>query len=112
LVENHFDQKIKIFQCDGGLEFDNNSLKNHCLASGILFRKSCPGTQAHNGVAERKHILEMVRTFLIQSFVPSTYWGKVAFVAIFSINWLPTPILGHKSPFKKLFNRITDYTFL
>ena len=114
MVENHFDRKIKIFQCDGGLEYNNTALQDHCLSSGIIFRKSCPETQAQNCIVERKykHILEMVRTFLIQSQLLSTYWVEAAFVAIFTINCLPTPVHDNKSPFEKLFHRIPDYNFL
>lgn len=83
MVENQFDRKIKIFQCDGGLEFDNTSLQEQCVPSSILFCKSCPDTQAQNGIAEHKHkhILEMVCTFLIQSLLPSSYWAEAACVA-------------------------------
>jgi len=55
MVENQFDRKIKIFQFDGGLEFDYTSLKDQCLASGLIFRKSCPDTETQNGAAESKH---------------------------------------------------------
>ena len=74
LLENHFDKKNKISQCDEGLEFDNHSLKDHCIASGIHFQKSCVETQAQHGVTEHKnkHNLETIRTFLIQSLLPST----------------------------------------
>jgi len=36
-----FSTKIKIFQSDGGLEFDNSPLKQHFLDKGIYFQKSC-----------------------------------------------------------------------
>ena len=52
MVKTEFDRKLKIFQCDGGLEFDNTFLKDHCLVLGIPFRKSCADTQAWNGLAE------------------------------------------------------------
>jgi len=42
MVENLFDQKLKIFQSDGGQEFDSDPLKSHFQTHGILFRKSCP----------------------------------------------------------------------
>ena len=57
------------------------------------------------------HILEMVRTFLIQSLLPSTYWVEVAFAAVLTINRLPTSILDKKSAFEKLYNCIPNYTF-
>jgi len=57
---------IKIFHSDGGGEFDNSPMQNLFLQSGILFRKSCPDSQAQSGVAERKHchLREMVCGFL------------------------------------------------
>lgn len=33
-------------------------------------------------------------------------------IAIYLINWLPTPLLNHQSPFEKLFNKHLDYTSL
>lgn len=44
-VENLFNCKIKMFQRDEGLEFDNSPEKNHFLKQDICFRKSCPDTQ-------------------------------------------------------------------
>ena len=62
-----------MFQSDGGCEFDNSSLGAHFLDHGIYFRKSCPETQAQNGVAERKyrHLNEIARTFLIEAKMPA-----------------------------------------
>jgi len=39
---------------------------------GIISQHSCPYTPQQNGVAERKnrHLLEVVRTLLLESFVP------------------------------------------
>lgn len=44
MVENLFDRKIKYFQSDGGLEFDNSPLKSHLDSCEISFRKSCSHT--------------------------------------------------------------------
>jgi len=44
LVENQFSCKIKIFQSDGGQEFDNTSTLDLFHKHGICFRKSCPDT--------------------------------------------------------------------
>ena len=54
-MENLFDTKIKMFQSDGGREFDNTSLGAHFLEHGIYFRKSCPETQSQNDIVELKH---------------------------------------------------------
>ena len=69
LVENLFDCKIKIFQSDGGREFDNQPLLDHFRTCGIAFRKFCPETEQQNGVVEHKHrhIIEFAHTMLIES---------------------------------------------
>ena len=54
----------------------------------------------------------MGRTFLIQSQLPSTYWVEDAFAAVFTINYLSTPIHDNKCPFETLFHHIPDYNFL
>lgn len=81
LVENQFDCKIKAFQSDGGLEFDNSPLKRHFQDCGILFHKSCPGILEQNGVAEQKHrhLIEMSRTFLVVADMPKDYWVDTVF---------------------------------
>ncbi|CAH9085932.1 unnamed protein product [Cuscuta europaea] len=114
LVENFFNVKIKVFQSDGGGEFDNSVFRQHFLNSGILFRKSCPNTPAQNGVAERKHkhLLELTRTLLIDSSIPSTFWVNALYTATFIVNRLPTPILNGDTPYQRLFNKLPDYNFL
>lgn len=114
IVENLFDRKIKYFQSDGGLEFDNSPLKTHLDSCGISFRKSCPHTQAQNGVTERKHchLVEMTRTFLIRSNIPTSYWVDAVYAAVYTTNQLPTLTLENVSPFQKLFGRVSDYGFL
>jgi len=116
-VENLFDQCIKIFQSDGGREFDNEPLKLHFKNCDILFRKSCPHTPTQNGVAERKHrhIIEMARTFLIQAQLPGQFWVNATYGATYVINRLPTPLLDHSTrttPFECLFQKKPDYSFL
>ncbi|CAH9137156.1 unnamed protein product, partial [Cuscuta epithymum] len=114
LVENLFDRKIKVFQSDGGGEFDNIIFNNHFLKSGILFRKSCPDTPAQNGVAERKHrhLLELTRTMLIEASIPPTFWVDALYTATYIVNRLPTPLLNNFTPFEKLFNKPPDFNFL
>lgn len=47
--------------------------KNHYKTNGIISQWSCPSTPRQNRVAERKnyHILNVVRTLLLESFVPA-----------------------------------------
>ena len=64
MVENQFNKKIKIIQCDGGGEY--KPVQKIATESGILCRMSCPYTSQQNGKAERKHrhIAELGLTLL------------------------------------------------
>ena len=114
LVENLFDTKIKIFQSDGGREFDNSQFLTHFSKCGISFQKSCPDTQQQNGVVGRKHrhLIELARTMLIASHISARFWVDVVYTAVYIINRLPTPVLDHATPFEKLFRKQPDYSFM
>ena len=79
-----------------------------------LFRKSCPNTQQQNVVDERKyrHILEIIRTFLIDSLMPIEFWLDGAHAVVYTIHRLLTAGLKNKTPFEVLFQREPDYSFL
>ena len=51
-VENQFDKRIKIFQCDGGGEFTASPFITHFEQCGIVKQTSCPGTPEQNEVIE------------------------------------------------------------
>ena len=69
LVENQFDNRIKIFQCDGGGEFSSTYFINHLVNCGIEQHISCLGTLEQNGVTERKH-RHIVETRLTTLMMP------------------------------------------
>ena len=54
LVENYFDTKIKLFQCDGGGEYNSTQLIMHLQKCGITRHLSCPHTPEQNGVVKGK----------------------------------------------------------
>lgn len=72
LVENQFERKIKVFQCDSGGEFTSNSFLTHLNLCVIQQQLSCPGTHQQNDVAERKHrhIVETGLTMLFHAHLP------------------------------------------
>jgi hypothetical protein len=82
--------------------------------AGTLAKLSCPGAQAQNGVAERKHrhIIETARTLLIASFVPSHFWGEAVSTAIYLINRQPSTKLANKCPGEVLFGTPPSYDHL
>ena len=67
-MENQLDRKIKVFQCDGGGEFNSTAFQGLLSTSGISLQVSCPYTPEQNGVAERKH-RHIVETGLKSLFI-------------------------------------------
>nr|XP_016501743.1 PREDICTED: uncharacterized protein LOC107820051 [Nicotiana tabacum] len=67
-----------------------------------------------NGVVERKHkhLLETCRVLLFQSQAPICYWGECLLTATFLINRFPTKLLNYKTPYKVMFHKAPNYTFL
>lgn len=110
-VENQFDRKIKVFQSDGGTEFTNNMLKSLFRDSGIQHCISCPYTPSQNGRAERKHrhITETGLAMLFHSRVPVSYWVDAFSTEVYTINRLPSKLLGDKSTFELLFGVSPNY---
>jgi hypothetical protein len=76
---------------------------------GILHQTSCPNTPQQNGVAERKnrHLLEITRSLLIGSNVPSYLWGEALSSAVYLINRVPSSVLNFKKPIDVLSNHYT-----
>ena len=87
---------------------------NIFVTNDIIFQKSCPHTQAQNGVIECKHrhLIELARIVLIHSNFPTEFWVDAPYTATYTINRLPSSVLGGVSPFEKLFHPSPSYSFL
>ncbi|GKA48096.1 ribonuclease H-like domain-containing protein, partial [Tanacetum coccineum] len=72
LIENQFKRKIKVFKCDNGTEFVNQSVSKLCYDKGIIYQTSCVYTPQPNGIAERKHrhLLNVARSLMFQGGIP------------------------------------------
>ena len=106
-VENQFDRRIKVFQSDGGGEFQSRSFKNYLAKCGILHQISCPHTPEQNGVAERKHrhMVETGLTLLYQPNLPQNLWVDAFLTVVRLINRMSSTVLKKKSPFFQLYNK-------
>jgi len=109
MVENQFNTKIKVIQCDGGGEY--KPVQRMALESGTIFRMSCPYTSQQNGRAERKHrhIVELGLTLLAQAKMPRHYWWEAFSTAVYLINRLPSSINPNKSPYSLVYKKEPDY---
>lgn len=58
-----------------------------------------------NGITERKYRqrVEIGLSLLAYSSVPLSFWDVAFDTAIFLINWMPTCVLNHSSPYEILF---------
>ena len=95
LVDTQFSAAVKILRSDSGGEYMSHAFQSFLQSKGIISQRSCPYTPQQNGVAERKnrHLLDVVRTMLIESSVPPTFWVEALTTATFLINRLPSQVL-------------------
>ncbi|GJS08124.1 putative ribonuclease H-like domain-containing protein [Tanacetum coccineum] len=77
-IENLIDQKVKVIRCDNGTEFKNKEMNQFCERKGIKREFSIARTPQQNGEAERinKTLVEVARTMLADSKLPTTFWAK------------------------------------
>ena len=112
MIRTQFQASIKELQTDWGGEY--RSLTTLLSQQGIIHRISYPHTPSQNGMVERRNrtIQEKGLTLLAHSRLPPEFWEHAFHTSIYLRNWLPTPILSHKSPFQCLYNRSPDYLSL
>ncbi|RVW59204.1 Retrovirus-related Pol polyprotein from transposon RE1 [Vitis vinifera] len=113
-ITNSILANIKVLCSDSGGEYMSNEFQDFLQSKGIISQRSCPSTPQQNGVAERKnrHLLDVVRTLLLDSSVPPRFWCEALSTAVHLINRLPSPMLNHVSPFSKLFGHSPLYSDL
>jgi transposase InsO family protein len=110
-VANQFSAYIKTLRTDSGGEYLSTEFQAFLTSKGILHQRSCPSTPQQNGVAVRKnrHLLDVVRTLLLESSVPSMFWVEAMKTATHLINRLPSQVLHMESPYFCLFAKQPSY---
>ncbi len=91
-AERQTGKKIKKLQSDNGREYCNKPFDDYLKQEGIQRRLTTPYTPQQNGVAERMNrtIVEMARCLLIQSKLPTMYWGEAILTANYLRNRSPS----------------------
>ena len=81
---------------------------------GIISQRTCPYTPQQNGVAERKngHLLDVTRSLLLESSVPTRFWVEALATAAHLINRLPSASLQNQSPYYRLYQTSPSYDAL
>ncbi|KAA0054937.1 Beta-galactosidase [Cucumis melo var. makuwa] len=103
-IETQFHKKITILRSDNGREFQNHNLSEFLAAKGIVHQNSCTYTPQQNGVAEEKnrHLLEVARSLMLSTSLPSYLWGDAILTAAHLINRMPSRILHLQTPLECL----------
>ena len=92
----------------------SHQFQTYLLKHGILSQRLCPYTPQQNGVAERKnrHLLDTVRSLLLESSVPAKFWPEALATAVHLINRLPSHSFSNQTPYFHLFHKDPTYTHL
>ncbi|GAU26487.1 hypothetical protein TSUD_294560 [Trifolium subterraneum] len=108
LAKNQFNSKVKCVRSDNGKEFI--SLSKFFISKGIQHQTSCVATPQQNGRVERKHqcILNIARALLLQSHLPSRYWGYATIHALFIMNRVPSSAIKGHIPYVALHNKLPE----
>ncbi|GJR15656.1 retrovirus-related pol polyprotein from transposon TNT 1-94 [Tanacetum coccineum] len=119
-IENLVDRKVKVIRCDNRTEFKNREMNQFCEMKGILRQFSIARTPQQNRVAERRNrkLIEVARTMLADSKLPTTFWAEAVNSACYVQNRVlvvkphnktsyelfhgRTPILSFMRPFRCL----------
>jgi hypothetical protein len=91
LVQNHCKTTIKRIRSDNGAEFTSHAFQQLLANNGIASNQVPPGAHGQNGRVERAHltILNAVRTLLIDSLLPPTFWAEAAAYSVYIRNRVP-----------------------
>lgn len=113
-VKTQFNSHIKIFQSDGGGEFNSKAFANFLASHGILHHNTCPYTPQQNGVAERKnrHIVETAISLMSVVGLSKPFWFHSVAHSCYLINRMPCKSLHMVSPYELLFHKPPDLTTL
>ena len=107
-----FGRGPKIVRTDN--EFRTKAIDKFCQKMGIAQEFSCPHTPFQNGVAERaiRTLVEMTRTMLLESGLPSFWWAEFASTALYILNRTPHAALQEGlSPFMKVYGSVPDLSY-
>ncbi|KAA0048527.1 transportin-3 isoform X1 [Cucumis melo var. makuwa] len=99
-IKTQFHTKIAILRSDNGREFQNHNLSKFLASKGIVHQTSCAYTPQQNGVVERKnrHLVEVARSLMLSTSLPSYLWGDAILTAAHLINRMPSRILHLQTP--------------
>ena len=88
IIRTQFSTTIKVLHSDLGGEYYLSEFEEFLATHGTIHQSTCSNTPAQNGRAERKHrhLVDIVCSLLLSSFVPSVFWGEAVLTAAYLLN--------------------------
>ncbi|GJR61533.1 putative ribonuclease H-like domain-containing protein [Tanacetum coccineum] len=113
-IENQINHRVKIIRCDNGTEFKNKEMNQFCEMKGIKREFSVARTLQQNGVAKRKNrtLIEVARTMLADSKLPTAFWAEVVNTACYVQNRVLVIKPHNKTPYKLFHDRTPSLSFM
>jgi transposase InsO family protein len=99
-LQTQFNVSVKTLRSDQGTEFTNQGLAKFCLSKGINQQFTNTYSPSQNGTVERlnRTIMDMVRTWLLDSKLPVNLWTELYIQAVYIYNNRPHSFLEEKTP--------------
>ncbi|GJU13438.1 putative ribonuclease H-like domain-containing protein [Tanacetum coccineum] len=113
-IENLIDLRVKVIRCDNGTEFKNRVMNQFCEMKGIKREFSVSRTSQQNGVVERKNrtLIEVARTMLADSKLPTTFWVEAVNTACYVQNRVLVIKPHNKTPYELSLGRKPALSFM
>lgn len=115
MIERQFNSKVKIIKTDNSFELGNDKVQyDFFISKGIIHQTICVYTPQQNGIVERKHkhLLEISRALLYQSYLPISYWGVFLLTTTYLLYRFFSSVLNFKTHFEILFKTKPTYSLL
>ncbi|KAL4310435.1 hypothetical protein GQ457_01G017510 [Hibiscus cannabinus] len=100
-VQNQHGKNIKALRSDRGGEYLSQDFDELLKECGIVSQLTPPGTPQWNGVSERRNrtLLDMVRSMMIHTDLPTSFWGYALETTAFTLNRVPSKSV-QKTPYE------------
>ena len=104
----------KLQQSNSWGKYMSHNFQNYFQQKEIISQRSYSYTPQQIRVAKHKnqHLLDVVRTLLIESSIPSKFWVEALSITVYLINHLPMQTLQYDSPYLCLFGNHPKYQSL
>ncbi|GJV29961.1 putative ribonuclease H-like domain-containing protein, partial [Tanacetum coccineum] len=113
-IENLVYHKVKVIRCDNGTEFKNREMNQFYEKKGILRLYSVARTSQQNRVSERRNktLIEVAKTMLASSKLPTTFWAEAVNTACYLQNRVLVVMSHNKISYELFHGRTPTLSFM